>query len=126
MYGRGAAVAKSDFATYAFALKALEDAGPAALDGAVELHFTHDEEAGGLIGPGRLLDLKDGILHKIEHLAQAWQRPARLRGVRSTHLSPRIRALEAPSTQIATRFSDGAFPGNGNGSAQRPRDRSRR
>ena len=54
MYGRGVAVSKSDFATYAFALKALEDSG-LALNGTVELHFTYDEEAGGLIGPGWLL-----------------------------------------------------------------------
>ncbi|MGA2024179.1 MAG: M20/M25/M40 family metallo-hydrolase [Steroidobacteraceae bacterium] len=55
MYGRGVAVSKSDFATYAFALKALEDSG-VALQGSVELHFTYDEEAGGLIGPGWLLE----------------------------------------------------------------------
>jgi acetylornithine deacetylase/succinyl-diaminopimelate desuccinylase family protein len=54
MYGRGVAVSKSDFATYAFALKALEDSA-AALRGTVELHLTYDEEAGGLIGPGWLL-----------------------------------------------------------------------
>ncbi|WP_312861473.1 M20/M25/M40 family metallo-hydrolase [Segnochrobactrum spirostomi] len=45
MYGRGAAVSKSDFATYAFALLALE-AIEAPLAGTVELHFTYDEEAG--------------------------------------------------------------------------------
>lgn len=55
MYGRGVAVSKSDFATYAFALKALEQAG-AALRGTVELHLTYDEEAGGAIGPKWLLD----------------------------------------------------------------------
>jgi succinyl-diaminopimelate desuccinylase len=54
MYGRGVAVSKSDFATYAFALRALENSG-LELDGSVELHFTYDEEAGGLIGPGWLL-----------------------------------------------------------------------
>jgi acetylornithine deacetylase/succinyl-diaminopimelate desuccinylase family protein len=53
MYGRGAAVSKSDFATYAFAVKALEAAGQAR--GTVELHFTYDEEAGGAIGPAWLL-----------------------------------------------------------------------
>ncbi len=46
MYGRGAAVSKSDIAAYAFALLALERSG-AALRGAVELHVTFDEEAGG-------------------------------------------------------------------------------
>jgi succinyl-diaminopimelate desuccinylase len=55
MYGRGAAVSKSDFATYAFALRALEISG-VPLAGTVELHFTYDEEAGGEIGPKWLLD----------------------------------------------------------------------
>jgi len=55
MYGRGVAVSKSDFATYAWALTALRRSG-ARLRGAVELHFTHDEEAGGAIGPKWLLD----------------------------------------------------------------------
>jgi acetylornithine deacetylase/succinyl-diaminopimelate desuccinylase-like protein len=64
MYGRGAAVSKSDFATYAFALLALRAAVsdpsaqaelPAPLRGAVELHFTFDEEAGGELGPAWLL-----------------------------------------------------------------------
>lgn len=55
MYGRGVAVSKSDFATYAFALKALEKTG-ADLGGTVELHLTYDEEAGGAIGPKWLLD----------------------------------------------------------------------
>jgi acetylornithine deacetylase/succinyl-diaminopimelate desuccinylase-like protein len=55
MYGRGVAVSKSDFATYAFALEALQAAG-VPLKGTVELHLTYDEEAGGLVGPGWLLD----------------------------------------------------------------------
>jgi succinyl-diaminopimelate desuccinylase len=57
MYGRGVAVSKSDFATYAYALLALKAAvaGGAKLGGAVELHFTYDEEAGGAIGPAWLL-----------------------------------------------------------------------
>ena len=54
MYGRGVAVSKSDFATYAFALRAAEACG-AGLGGTVELHFTYDEEAGGLLGPHWLL-----------------------------------------------------------------------
>jgi len=54
MFGRGVAVSKSDFATYAFALRAVEAVG-AALKGTVELHFTYDEEFGGLLGPGYLL-----------------------------------------------------------------------
>jgi len=53
MYGRGVAVSKSDFATYAFALLALREAANqgASLGGCVELHFTYDEEVGGVIGP---------------------------------------------------------------------------
>jgi succinyl-diaminopimelate desuccinylase len=55
MVGRGAAVSKSDIATYAFATLALEKCG-AALNGTVELHITYDEEAGGEIGPRYLLE----------------------------------------------------------------------
>ncbi len=57
MYGRGVAVSKSDFATYAFALLALQSVAEH-LKGSIELHFTFDEEAGGLIGPKWLLDHK--------------------------------------------------------------------
>jgi len=56
LYGRAAAVSKSDFATYTYALRALID-GDAARRGAVELHFTYDEEFGGELGPGWLLNL---------------------------------------------------------------------
>lgn len=55
LYGRGVAVSKSDFATYAFALLALEQ-NSTGLDGGIELHFTYDEEAGGMIGPKWLVD----------------------------------------------------------------------
>lgn len=55
VYGRGAAVSKSDFATYAFALKALI-ASELPLDGTVELHLTFDEEAGGFVGPAFLIE----------------------------------------------------------------------
>jgi succinyl-diaminopimelate desuccinylase len=54
IYGRGAAVSKSDFATYVFALLALRDTG-LVQRGAVELHLTYDEETGGEIGPAWLL-----------------------------------------------------------------------
>ncbi|MEY3271613.1 MAG: hypothetical protein RLZZ341_514 [Pseudomonadota bacterium] len=54
LYGRAAAVSKSDFATYTFALRALEALGLVGR-GAVELHFTYDEEFGGELGPGWLL-----------------------------------------------------------------------
>lgn len=55
MYGRGVAVSKCDFATYAFAMLALEKSG-LPLAGTLELHGTWDEEAGGEIGPKWLLD----------------------------------------------------------------------
>ena len=55
LYGRAAAVSKSDFATYTFALRALEALG-APLKGQLELHFTYDEEFGGELGPGWLLN----------------------------------------------------------------------
>jgi len=55
IYGRAAAVSKGDFATYIFAVRALEALG-VPLKGVLELHFTYDEEFGGLLGPGWLLD----------------------------------------------------------------------
>jgi succinyl-diaminopimelate desuccinylase len=54
LYGRAAAVSKSDFASFTFALRALE-ALQIPLAGTVELHFTYDEEFGGELGPGWLL-----------------------------------------------------------------------
>lgn len=57
IYGRAAAVSKSDFATYTFAVRALESLGHP-LKGSVELHFTYDEEFGGEMGPGWLLKNK--------------------------------------------------------------------
>jgi succinyl-diaminopimelate desuccinylase len=58
LYGRAAAVNKSDFATYSFALRAVEAVAQAqglALQGGVELLLTYDEEFGGELGPGWLL-----------------------------------------------------------------------
>jgi acetylornithine deacetylase/succinyl-diaminopimelate desuccinylase family protein len=54
LYGRASAVSKSDFATYTFAVRALEALG-LPLNGGVELLFTYDEEFGGELGPGWLL-----------------------------------------------------------------------
>ena len=54
MYGRATAVSKSDFSTFTFAVRALEAVAKPA-KGAVELHFTYDEEFGGELGPGWLL-----------------------------------------------------------------------
>lgn len=55
LHGRGAVVSKSDIATYVFALRAVMAAG-LPLKGAVELHVTHDAEAGGALGPRWLME----------------------------------------------------------------------
>jgi acetylornithine deacetylase/succinyl-diaminopimelate desuccinylase-like protein len=60
LYGRASAVSKSDFATYAFATRAIESL-ELALRGGIELHFTYDEEFGGELGPGWLLS--QGLTH---------------------------------------------------------------
>jgi len=57
LYGRASAVSKSDFATYTFAVRALEALG-VPLKGGIELLFTYDEEFGGELGPGWLLNNK--------------------------------------------------------------------
>ncbi|MDB5873083.1 MAG: family metallo-hydrolase [Ramlibacter sp.] len=54
IFGRASAVSKSDFASFTFAVRALESL-QAKLKGNVELHFTYDEEFGGEMGPGWLL-----------------------------------------------------------------------
>jgi succinyl-diaminopimelate desuccinylase len=54
LYGRASAVSKCDFASFTFAVRALESLN-APLKGSVELHFTYDEEFGGEMGPGWLL-----------------------------------------------------------------------
>ncbi len=61
MFGRATAVSKSDFASFTFALRAVEAVAQAQglkLKGGVELHFTYDEEFGGEVGPGWLLKNK--------------------------------------------------------------------
>lgn len=57
IYGRAAAVSKSDFATFTYALNAVKELQQqgATLNGTIELHFTYDEEFGGEVGPGWLL-----------------------------------------------------------------------
>ncbi len=55
IYGRATAVSKCDMASFTFAVRALESLG-AKLAGAVELHFTYDEEYGGELGPDWLLN----------------------------------------------------------------------
>ena len=59
LYGRAAAVSKCDFASYTFALRALE-AVAKPTQGCVDLLFTYDEEFGGELGPGLLL--KNGTI----------------------------------------------------------------
>ncbi len=54
LYGRGAAVSKSDISTYVFALLALDASKPSR--GTVELHITYDEETGGELGPAWLIE----------------------------------------------------------------------
>ena len=60
LYGRASAVSKSDFATYVFATRAIETLRQH-LGGGVELYFTYDEEFGGTLGPGWLLE--QGLAH---------------------------------------------------------------
>jgi succinyl-diaminopimelate desuccinylase len=55
LYARAAAVSKCDFATFTFATRALESLN-APLKGTIELLFTYDEEFGGELGPGWLLE----------------------------------------------------------------------
>jgi succinyl-diaminopimelate desuccinylase len=55
LFGRAAAVSKCDFATFTFAVRALE-ALKLPLQGRAELYFTYDEEFGGELGPGWLLE----------------------------------------------------------------------
>ncbi len=54
IYGRAAAVSKCDFSTFTFALRALEAVAKPS-KGAIELHFTYDEEFGGELGPDWLM-----------------------------------------------------------------------
>lgn len=55
LYGRGAAVSKSDIASYTFATLALREVAEN-LSGKISLAFTFDEETGGEVGPKWLLD----------------------------------------------------------------------
>lgn len=54
LYGRASAVSKCDFASFTFAVRAIESI-QSQLKGSVELYFTYDEEFGGELGPGWLL-----------------------------------------------------------------------
>ncbi|XJZ28692.1 ArgE/DapE family deacylase [Bacillota bacterium Lsc_1132] len=60
LYGRGAAVSKSDIASFIFAALALRQLKDK-LSGKISLAFTFDEESGGEIGPKWLLE--NGFIH---------------------------------------------------------------
>ncbi|MFC4770351.1 M20/M25/M40 family metallo-hydrolase, partial [Effusibacillus consociatus] len=55
LYGRGAAVSKSDIASYTFAVMALRQVAEK-LSGKVALAFNFDEETGGEIGPKWMIE----------------------------------------------------------------------
>ncbi len=127
IYGRGAAVSKSDFATYAFALKALI-ASELPLDGTVELHLTFDEEAGGFVGPAFLIEqglskpdyaisagfsyaittAHNGVLH-MEVIVRGWQAHAAMpeTGVDALeHAVPILAALYGERHRLGDTVSD--------------------
>jgi succinyl-diaminopimelate desuccinylase len=92
MYGRGVAVSKSDFATYAYALLALRESG-ARLRGSVELHFTYDEEAGGTIGPKWLLD--QGLTRPDYAIAAGFSYGVAIAHKGCLHLETRVQGRQA-------------------------------
>jgi acetylornithine deacetylase/succinyl-diaminopimelate desuccinylase-like protein len=102
MYGRGVAVSKSDIATFTYALAALraQAADGARLNGAVELHFTYDEELGGLAGPGFLLD--NGLTNRTTRSPRA--------SVRRGHRAQRLPPVRGDRTRQG---DDGAMPETG-------------
>jgi acetylornithine deacetylase/succinyl-diaminopimelate desuccinylase-like protein len=99
LYGRGAAVSKSDFATYTWALLAL-DAVAAPGRGCVELHFTHDEEAGGEAGPKWLLD--QGLSAPDYVLSAGFSYGVVTAHNGCLHLEARLRGRQAHAAQPAT------------------------
>ncbi|WP_454007354.1 ArgE/DapE family deacylase [Alcaligenes sp. Marseille-Q7550] len=92
LFGRGAAVSKSDFVTYAYALRALKQSG-ARLKGTVELHFTFDEETGGLLGPGWLLE--QGIVKPDYVICAAFSYNVIIAHNGCLHLEARVRGKSA-------------------------------
>lgn len=58
IYGRGAAISKSDISAYAYALIALKETASDSLSGKVDLAITFDGESGGFLGPQWLLRQK--------------------------------------------------------------------
>jgi acetylornithine deacetylase/succinyl-diaminopimelate desuccinylase-like protein len=99
LFGRGAAVSKSDFATYAFALLALA-AEPSGLDGTVELHFTYDEEAGGTLGPQWLL--AHGVTHPDYAIAAGFSYAVTVAHNGCLHLEVTLTGQQAHAAMPAT------------------------
>jgi len=116
LYGRASAVSKSDFATYTFALRALE-AIARPTRGAVELHFTYDEEFGGELGPGWLfrhgltrpdLLIAAGFSYQVVNAHNGClQMEVTLNGVAShaAYPSTGIDALQAASTLLSALYA---------------------
>jgi hypothetical protein len=109
LYGRASAVSKSDFATYTFAVRALEALG-LPLKGGVELLFTYDEEFGGELGPGWLLRNKltqpDFLI--AAGFAYEWKSPCTARWRMRpfpTPASTRCRAPRPSSTRCTSKTS---------------------
>jgi acetylornithine deacetylase/succinyl-diaminopimelate desuccinylase-like protein len=100
MYGRGVAVSKSDIATYAYALAALRalEGADAPRSGSVELHFTYDEEYGGLAGPEYLL--AHGLTRP-DYAIAATSRSCPGRGVSARASSTRRTSTRMPSRPAA-------------------------
>jgi acetylornithine deacetylase/succinyl-diaminopimelate desuccinylase family protein len=99
MYGRGVAVSKSDFATYAFALRALIESG-VALNGTVELHLTFDEEAGGLLGPGWILE--QGLSKPDYALSAGFSHAVTVAHIGCLHLEVELRGRSAHAARPDT------------------------
>lgn len=99
MYGRGAAVSKSDIVTYAYAMQALA-AAPAGLRGAVELHLTFDEEVGGAIGPKFLLD--EGIVQPDAAIAAGFSYAVTIAHNGVLHLEVEVRGRSAHAAKPFT------------------------
>ncbi len=99
VYGRGAAVSKSDFATFAFALLALR-ANASGLDGGLELHFTFDEEAGGMVGPKWLID--QGLTRATDAISAGFSYAVTTAHNGCLHLQATISGLQAHAAMPAS------------------------
>ena len=102
LYGRGAAVSKSDFTTYGQALRALKHvhAEGTPLAGSVELHLTYDEESGGMAGPGWLLS--EGLTRPDAVLSAAFSHNVVVAHNGCLHLEVALRGLSAHAARPDT------------------------